>query len=438
MDTATIDEAMEYGHRRVYADGDLGHFGIGLKAASLSQAETLMVWSRRYGAPAVGRRIRRDSIDTGPIVESYETADAKQRLDAFEADFDLDSGTVVEWVDVRTFLQGAGIEEQQAWMSSTIHGLSAHLGLVFHRLIVRGAVQISIEEFDVDHGAGAPSAVRPLDPFSYRVSGATGYPAEIPVRLGGGTIVARAHVWPAREQNSPGFVLDERGPLDTQGLYIYRHDRLLQAGGWSDLTMREPDLSQARLALELGSATAGHVTINPEKTGVVLDAALKDAIRAARSADGHGFLDLLTAARGESREGRRRQARPISVVEPRGGLPSEVLEAFVDATNLVTDQEPVDLRWSMLPEDEFFRVDTTARRLLLNARYREAVVGHRSLSPDDAPLVKALLYLLVNSHFAADIRGSRLKRMESAWQRVLVSAAREHVEQYARRSEEKP
>ena len=59
-------------------------------------------------------------------------------------------------------------------------------------------------------------------------------------------------------------------------------------------------------------------------------------------------------------------------------------------------------------------------------------------SPDDAPLVKALLYLLVNSHFAADIRGSCLKRMESAWQRVLVSAAREHVEQYARRSEEKP
>ncbi|MGP5641613.1 ATP-binding protein, partial [Brachybacterium tyrofermentans] len=42
MDSATVDDAMEYGHKRDYADDDLGHFGIGLKAASLSQAETLV------------------------------------------------------------------------------------------------------------------------------------------------------------------------------------------------------------------------------------------------------------------------------------------------------------------------------------------------------------------------------------------------------------
>ena len=191
MDTATIDEAMEYGHRRVYADGDLGHFGIGLKAASLSQAETLMVWSRRYGAPAVGRRIRRDSIDTGPIVESYETADAKQRLDAFEADFDLDSGTVVEWVDVRTFLQGAGIEEQQAWMSSTIHGLSAHLRTGVpqaHRARCRTDLHRGVRRRSWSGRAVTGSAARTT--LSIESTGATGYPAEIPVRLGGGTIVA--------------------------------------------------------------------------------------------------------------------------------------------------------------------------------------------------------------------------------------------------------
>lgn len=433
MDTPTIDEAMEYGHRRDYDDDDLGHFGIGLKAASLSQAETLLVWSRRYGAPAVGRRIQRASIDTGPIVETFDSSAADERLDSADVVFDLDSGTIVEWAEVRTFLPSEDPEDQQAWVGATIHSLSVHLGLVFHRLLTRGVVQIAIEEYDVDLGPGAPFVVSPLDPFSYQASAAPGFPMDLPLRLDSGTASVRAHVWSARERNSPGFVLDERGPLDTQGLYVYRNDRLLQAGGWADLTMREPDLGQARLALDLSPVTSGHVTVNAEKTGVVLDATLKEAIHAARSADGRGFVDFLVTARGESRDSRKREARPISVVEPHGGLPASVIQAFADATDLVPDQDPVDLRWSMLPEDELFRVDPEARRLNLNARYREAIVGRRSLSPDDAPLVKSLLYLLVNGHFAADIRGARQKRLESAWQHVLVTAAREHVEQYSRR-----
>ena len=436
MDTETIDGAMEYGHRREYSEDDLGHFGIGLKAASLSQAETLMVWSRRYGAPAVGRRIQRASIDTGPVVESYHSSAADERLDALEVDFDLETGTIVEWVDVRTFLLGDDVYEQQAWIGSTIHGLSTHLGLVFHRLLARGAVQIVIEEHDVDYGPGAPTMVAPLDPFSSRSTGASGFPMDLQLQLDRGTARARAHVWPVRERHAPGFILDERGPLDSQGLYVYRHDRILQAGGWADLTLREPDLGQARVALELTPATTGHVTINPEKTGVILGAAMKDAILTSRSADGRSFADFLAAARGESRDSRRREPRSVAVVEPRGGLPASVIQTFVDETDLVPDQDPVDIRWSMLPEDEFFQVDSEARRLYLNVRYREAIVGRRSLSPDDAPLVKALLYLLVNDHFAAEIRGSRLKRRESVWQRVLVAAAREHAEEYARRSED--
>lgn len=436
MDSATVDNAMEYGHKRDYDDDDLGHFGIGLKAASLSQAGTLMVWSRRYGAPPVGRRIRRSTIDTGPIVENYASDAARERLDTVDVDFDLETGTLVEWGDVNTFLASSDTEEQQAWIGGTIHSLSTHLGLVFHKLLARGAVQISIEEYDEEYGPGAPATVAQLDPFSYQVPGAAGFPLVLPIGVDEGTTMARAHVWPARELSAPGFVLDERGPLDTQGFYVYRHERLLQAGGWCDLAMREQDLVQARIALDIDESTELHITINPEKTGVVLDAALKDAIRTARSADGRGFADMLAAARGESQEARKRQARPVSVVEPHGGLPASVIEAFADATDLVPDQEPVDLRWSMLPEDEFFRVDTEARRLYLNARYREAIVGRRSLSPDDAPMVKVLLYLLVNTHFAADIRGARLKRLEAVWQRVLVAAAQEHVAQHARRSEE--
>ena len=57
MDAVTIDEAMTFAKKRAYETGDLGHFGLGLKAASLSQADVLRVYSRKYGAQPAGRLI---------------------------------------------------------------------------------------------------------------------------------------------------------------------------------------------------------------------------------------------------------------------------------------------------------------------------------------------------------------------------------------------
>lgn len=430
MDTAAIDAAMTYARKRDYEESALGHFGIGLKAASLSQADTLVVWSRRYGAPAVGRRLRRSTIDTGPIVESFSSEDSETRLSAAQVEFDLVTGTLVEWGDVRAFLRSDDDTEQMAWLEQAIEDVLGHLGLVLHRILARGDVTVTIEVSD-EFGSGIPRVVPPLDPFGYDRSGAPGYPADLSVILPEGRTVARAHVWPSNSRSGPGYVLGGRSPLETQGLYVYRHDRLLQAGGWCDLTMRSPELAFARLAIDIGDAFERHLTINPEKTGVVLDSTLKDALLAARTPDGRGFREFLDAAEGRSRESRRRTARPVAVIEPRGGLPSTVLAAFGEATEFDLDEESVDIRWVTLPPEEFFRVDRDSRRLSLNLRYREAVVGHKSLDPTDAPLVKSLVFLLLNGHFAGTLRGAREKRLEAAWQSILVAAARAQIDRSA-------
>ncbi|MFF2620329.1 ATP-binding protein [Oerskovia jenensis] len=422
MDTVAIDAAMTYARKRDYEESALGHFGIGLKAASLSQADTLIVWSRRYGAPAVGRRIRRSTIDTGPIVESYSAEDAETRLSSAQVEFDFTSGTLVEWGAVRTFLRTPDDVEQIAWLEKAIEDVLTHLGLVLHRILARRVVTVTIEISD-EFGSGAPRVVTPRDPFGYVRSGAAGFPVEINAVLPEGRAIARAHVWPSDSRSSPGYVLTSDGPLETQGLYVYRHDRLLQAGGWCDLTMRTPELVYARLELDIGSAIERHVAINPEKTGVVLDSTFKDALLCARSDDGRTFRDFLEAAEGRSRESRRRTARPVMVVEPRGGLPSSVLGAFESAMEFDLGEESVEIRWVTLPPDEFFRVDRDARRMSLNLQYREAVVGRRSLDPTDAPVVKALIFLLLNQHFTGTLRGAREKRLETAWQTVLVAAA---------------
>src|SRR5579875_3500688 len=39
-------EALRYGSRRTYSDGDLGRYGLGLKTASLSQCRSVTVVSR--------------------------------------------------------------------------------------------------------------------------------------------------------------------------------------------------------------------------------------------------------------------------------------------------------------------------------------------------------------------------------------------------------
>src|SRR5215475_1523372 len=47
MSPTELDEAMRYGSDRSYSSSALGHFGLGLKTASLSQCRCLTVASRR-------------------------------------------------------------------------------------------------------------------------------------------------------------------------------------------------------------------------------------------------------------------------------------------------------------------------------------------------------------------------------------------------------
>src|SRR5690242_14836579 len=61
MSAARLDEAMRYGSTTSYAARALGHFGLGLKTASLSQCRRLTVATRSGAAARVA--IRRWDLD---------------------------------------------------------------------------------------------------------------------------------------------------------------------------------------------------------------------------------------------------------------------------------------------------------------------------------------------------------------------------------------
>lgn len=423
MDSAAIDDAMTYAKKREYKGRDLGHFGIGLKAASLSQANILIVWSKRYGSPPVGRRLRKDTIDRGPVVEEFSSTDAGARLAGARVDFAMPTGTIVEWEGVQTFLTSSSEDEQRAWTNRTTQELVTHLGLVLHRILERGDLTIVVQTFDVwlDF-AGPPRQVTAVDPFDCRGIGLSGYPKELPVIVGDASGTACLHVWPHWDKG-PGFTQGGRSPSESQGLYVYRNDRLLQAGGWNSLATPSADLAFARVAFDLTHEMENHVTINPEKAGTTFDDELRGAFARARAADGTTLASFREDAIHAAKVARQRVASPIEAPVPGDGLPDGVKDAFSTYTE-PNDVIPVDIVWRVLPDDQVYDIDVDAHRLVLNARYRAAVVGRKSLDINDAPLFKSLLLLLLEDHFVGTGSGARKKREDAAWHAILLAAIR--------------
>lgn len=425
MDSLAIDRAMTYAGTREYRESDLGHFGVGLKAASLSQADTVLIYSRTYGAAPVGRKLLRSAQDNSPTVGDVATEHAVAQLDASDIGTPLDTGTIVEWRDVRTFPSTSDVEERHRWLEQAIREVRSHLGMVLHRILPDLGPEVAIDTYDlVDGAVGALREVTPLDPFGYRRSGDLDFPQQLIIRMPDGSepVRATAHIWPPRSQG-PGFKIGGQPGVAYQGFFVYRHNRLLQIGGWCGLWPARPGWELARLEIELTETAAAHVTINPEKSGLEFSADLRRAMEGATcAATGLTMRQYLDRAAGEERRGRARARQPVTVVEPRFGLPAIVLDVFQDAVEYHPDHAPVDLRWRGLPEGQVFGIDLDRRILELNLRYRTALVGSRSLDPNDAPVFKTLMYLLLETYFAGAHLGDREKREIAAWQHVLLAA----------------
>ncbi|MDV6269832.1 ATP-binding protein [Rhodococcus globerulus] len=430
MDAVTMDAAMTYGRRRDYGAADLGHFGVGMKAASLSQARVLRVWSRRSGNSTQGREI--DSGQGRQAVSVIDEGEAASFFDAVTPRFPFEAGTIVEWRGITTFLMSANADEQTSWLEQTINDVRSHLGVVFHRLIESGRVALTVDVFDVEAGrAGALRSVGAVDPFAYPRTGSPNYPRQLTVSINGSAPVAHAHIWPARS-NAPEFRLHGAPGRDQQGLYFYRHDRLLQIGGWNGIVRGRPDYGLARVSIDLDDNVLQHITINPEKSGVTLDATATAAIDGGVFADGTAnFRSYLDDAENSVRVARSHQPRPISVVEPTCGLPEDVLDSFSDAFEFTVGADPVAIGWRALARDQFFEVDLKTRTLWINARFRRDLLGRRSLDNTDAPVLKSLIYLLVGEMFEGVRISARQKEKMQAWQEVLISAMAAHREQVA-------
>src|SRR5438046_3118289 len=99
MNDATLLEAMRFGSRTEKGPSALGKYGIGLKAASLSQAKIVTVLSKHKGR-YVGRRWTFENIGKGWICEVIKSDDIARFLsDGVPPVGVRRSGTVIVWED---------------------------------------------------------------------------------------------------------------------------------------------------------------------------------------------------------------------------------------------------------------------------------------------------------------------------------------------------
>lgn len=290
MSPSHLDEAMRYGTRAEYGPRALGHFGLGLKTASLSQCRRLTVASRaRNGSRMAVRRwdldevLRRNSWD----LESPRAADRAER--SVGPLSDGSNGTAVLWEELDRVIPTRPTDGMTARVLRTVTAnVREHLAMVFHRFLDgeafagRDRLQIIVND----------EPVKAWDPFARHEPHTRALPAQRleHTEADGRTIVTdvQPYVLPGQQFfTSPAAHRAAGGPARWnrhQGFYIYRRDRLIQSGGWNRLRTLDEHAKLARIAVDLPLGEEDRFAIDISKMRVSIPEELRPALRAVASA----------------------------------------------------------------------------------------------------------------------------------------------------------
>jgi hypothetical protein len=202
---------------------DLGRFGLGLKTASLSQARRLTVCSKALGE-AHAMRWDLEHVFQGEgrweVLEGFAGGSEHHGalLDS------MSNGTLVLWEQVDFGRDRERVDESV--FRSELRSLAGHLGMVFHRFIERGALQIRLGAIDV----------KAWDPFLETQRPTSTEVGADRIRTAAGDVLVSGFVMPHRDRFPNEAEFDRAGGPEGwyahQGFHIYRGDRLVVSGGW--------------------------------------------------------------------------------------------------------------------------------------------------------------------------------------------------------------
>lgn len=279
MSPEQLEEAIRVGGEADYDGRSLGKYGFGLKGASWSQARDFKVVTRQKSGEVHHLGWDQDNmadwqVDEEPL-EDWETEAADPR----------EHGTVVLWKNMKAPTMAPSIKGVPPHVAE-IQELNRHLGLVFHRFLdgeAKGRAPLKIWINDIPVESNGPAS----HPLSERHDLKT-----LKVEHEGGTAEVKVQpiVLPAedelRKHHGDGWqaAADRIGYWgrrnDTQGLFLYRNDRLIRWGGWHDLWATNDEKTKlARVLVDFDPALDEAFQINISKQTVRLPGYLQSRIK---------------------------------------------------------------------------------------------------------------------------------------------------------------
>jgi len=286
MKPADIREALRFGTVRDYDERKaLGKFGLGLKTASMSQCQHLLVASR---ANPDQPQISAYAWDLAHVEEtdSWEilVVGPTQHAEILREPLLAHTGTVVLWRRLDRMLgfkhpYGGMVKRRLATMCAE---LEEHLAMVFHRFIA-GEAGVSKLRITVNG-----KRLHAWDPFA-RTEIATVRLDPVDIVYDHDGVQGRVKIEPfvlphQHEFSSASAHAAAAGPERwnrQQGFYIYRADRMVQSGGWSTIRTLDEHIKLARVAVSFDPRLDEAFRVNVAKMRVQLPRLLREQMEQA-------------------------------------------------------------------------------------------------------------------------------------------------------------
>ena len=285
---------------REYSESDLGKYGTGMKAASLSQAQRLTVATRNSDSEIVTVRC----LDLDHISETNDweqltiVLDQSALSEMVQSELRKHTGTALIWEKLdRVFAQDglsrvAAVDE----LKSQTRLAEEHLAMVFHRFLTgesRSQLKVTISI----NG----NVIKPWDPFARLEKTILVSKNVIPINQSSVTITG--FVLPSEKEFSSKLAFQRAaGPKkwnESQGFYVYRNDRLIRWGGWLRLRASDEHSKLARVAMDFTSDLDPIFQVDVAKSSIVLPQSVKEL-----------FKPLVTAITAQAIKRYRNKATP--------------------------------------------------------------------------------------------------------------------------------
>lgn len=232
------------------SQGDLGKFGMGMKTASLSQCDRMVVATvTKQGFVAFSWDMEVLKKRGRWLLESVSTHELPKP--AAEHLRSVKSGTVVVWSRLRKIL-GKSAHNATVMLERDMVEAMGYLKTVFHRHL-RGEVpgvkvSMTMNNHPLegwDPYCTSEKKAKLLKPVSFKVESAKGVL---------GSLTFKPVLLPSQDQFSSGPAFAAASGFkkwnDMQGFYVYRNNRLVDFGGWDMLRAKDEKTKFLRVAVE--------------------------------------------------------------------------------------------------------------------------------------------------------------------------------------------